>query len=104
MGNFRHGHDWHHPVQEASFEPTVRYRQEPRMRARHLIAIALLAAPISAAIAQNAAPADPRLEKLKAEALTAVEGKAKMVQEIVDMLFSFGELGFQESPVFQRPG
>jgi aminobenzoyl-glutamate utilization protein B len=39
---------------------------------------------------------DPRLERLKTEALTMVDGKAKMVQEIVDMLFSFGELGFQE--------
>jgi aminobenzoyl-glutamate utilization protein B len=45
--------------------------------------------------ATSAAP-DPRLEKLKAEALTLVDGKAKMVQEIIDMLFSFGELGFQE--------
>ncbi|HJU73172.1 MAG TPA: amidohydrolase [Gemmatimonadaceae bacterium] len=39
---------------------------------------------------------DPRLEKLKSEALTKVEGRAKMVQEIVDMVFSFGELGMQE--------
>ena len=43
-----------------------------------------------------AAATDPRLEKLKAEALTMVEGRAKQVQEIVDMLFSFQELGFQE--------
>lgn len=40
--------------------------------------------------------ADPRLEGLKAEALKLVEGRAKQVQEIVDMLFSFQELGFQE--------
>ncbi len=40
--------------------------------------------------------ADPRLEKLKTEALAKVEGRAKLVQEIVDMLFSFGELGMQE--------
>ncbi|HEX7122877.1 MAG TPA: amidohydrolase, partial [Gemmatimonadaceae bacterium] len=39
---------------------------------------------------------DPRLERLKQEALRLVDGKAKLVQEIVDMLFSFGELGFQE--------
>ncbi|WP_206044506.1 amidohydrolase [Gemmatimonas groenlandica] len=43
-----------------------------------------------------AAPVDPRLEKLKAEALVMVESRAKQVQEIVDMLFSFQELGFQE--------
>jgi len=42
------------------------------------------------------AQADARLESLKAEALGMVEDDAKMVQEIVDMLFSFGELGMQE--------
>ncbi len=42
------------------------------------------------------AQADARLESLKAEALDMVEDDAKMVQEIVDMLFSFGELGMQE--------
>ncbi|NCI45177.1 amidohydrolase [Sediminibacterium sp. WSJ-3] len=35
--------------------------------------------------------------KLKAAALTAVSGKEKAVQEMVDMVFSFGELGFQET-------
>ena len=39
---------------------------------------------------------DPRLEALKAEALELVEGQAKLVQVIVDKLFSFGELGMQE--------
>ncbi len=49
------------------------------------------------ATAQGRAPRpDPRLESLKVEALQKVEGRAKQVQEIVDMLFSFGELGFQE--------
>jgi aminobenzoyl-glutamate utilization protein B len=33
---------------------------------------------------------------MKIEALELVEGRAKLVQEIVDQLFSFGELGFQE--------
>ena len=50
------------------------------------------AAPAAAATAV----ADPRLDKLKAEALQLVEARAKQVQEIVDMLFSFQELGFQE--------
>ncbi len=36
---------------------------------------------------------EARLERLKVEALQKVEGRAKLVQEIVDMLFSFGELG-----------
>lgn len=67
------------------------------MKVHRLVATAaLLAAPVTAFAQAAAQGADPRLERLKAEALTAVEGKAKMVQEIVDMLFSFGELGFQE--------
>ena len=68
------------------------------MRVYRLLAIALLTAPMGAMAAQTTgqAAADPRLDRLKAEALTAVEGNAKMVQEIVDMLFSFGELGLQE--------
>ena len=36
------------------------------------------------------------LDDLKEEAVEKVEANAKMVQEIVDMLFSFGELGMQE--------
>ena len=64
------------------------------MRVSRLVAIALLAIPV-AGQSQAPAGADPRLERLKTEALTAVEGKAKMVQEIVDMLFCYGELGFQ---------
>ena len=42
------------------------------------------------------AQADPRLESLKDEALELVETRADLVQEIIDMLFSFGELGMQE--------
>ncbi|MEX2048617.1 MAG: amidohydrolase [Gemmatimonadota bacterium] len=56
-----------------------------------LAAFALAASP-----ALLAAQADPRLERLKGEALQMVEARAEMVQEIVDMLFSFGELGMQE--------
>ena len=33
----------------------------------------------------------------KKEAIQAVEGKSKMAQEMVDMVFSFSELGFQET-------
>jgi aminobenzoyl-glutamate utilization protein B len=43
-----------------------------------------------------AAQADPRLEGLKEEALQMVEARSKLVQEIIDHLFSFGELGMQE--------
>ena len=66
-------------------------------RALPLAASLALAAPAAGAQAKTAAPKpDPRLEKFKVEALAKVEGRAKMVQEIVDMLFSFGELGMQE--------
>lgn len=37
-----------------------------------------------------------RAEAWKQEVIRAVDGKAKMAQEMVDMVFSFAELGFQE--------
>ena len=64
------------------------------------VATALLLAPWPVAHAQSnrppAAKPDARLEQLKVEALAKVDGRAKLVQEIVDMVFSFGELGMQE--------
>jgi len=39
---------------------------------------------------------DERLDRLKREALEKVEGRKKLTQVMVDSLFSFGELGFQE--------
>ena len=42
------------------------------------------------------APLDPRIEKLKAEAATKVEARAKLIQEIIDEVYSFSELGMQE--------
>ena len=41
-------------------------------------------------------PSTPQLEKLKAEAATMIDGEAKLIQEMVDEVFSFGEPGFQE--------
>jgi len=41
-------------------------------------------------------PASPQLEALKAEAAKEIDGKAKMIQEMVDQVFSYGELGMQE--------
>lgn len=41
-------------------------------------------------------PNTPQLEKLKAEVATTIDGEAKLVQEMVDEVFSFGEPGFQE--------
>ncbi len=40
------------------------------------------------------------VDKLKAEAVAAVEGRSTQAQQINDMLFSFSELGFQEEETF----
>ncbi len=59
------------------------------MKARHLfIASAFLLLPLQASTQE--------LTGLKAEAVDLVDGHAKLVQEIIDSLFSFSELGFQE--------
>jgi aminobenzoyl-glutamate utilization protein B len=41
-------------------------------------------------------PSTPDLDALKAEVAKRVDAKAKLVQEMVDMVYSFGELGMQE--------
>ena len=50
----------------------------------------------TALVATIAGAQDARLERLKTEAVTKVEQRAKLVQEIIDQVFSFGELGMQE--------
>ncbi len=54
-----------------------------------LIAVIALFTPILA-------EADSRLEGLKKEAINEVQAKAELTQQMVDMMFSFAELGFQE--------
>jgi aminobenzoyl-glutamate utilization protein B len=44
----------------------------------------------------RAQSADARLDALKKEATSKVDARAKLAQEMVDSVFSFGELGFQE--------
>jgi aminobenzoyl-glutamate utilization protein B len=61
-----------------------------------LTVLSLLAAPLAAQAAPAAAPSDPRLEALKRELISDIDGRAKFTQEMVDQIFSFGELGFQE--------
>lgn len=53
---------------------------------------------LSCLVAARAWAAQPGLdlERLKQEALRMVEARGKLVQEIVDSLFSFAELGYQE--------
>jgi aminobenzoyl-glutamate utilization protein B len=74
-------------------------RVSPRFVTFALVAGLLLpSVTVSASLAAQGAPAaaDPRLERLKAEAATLVDAKAKMIQQMVDQVYSFGELGMQE--------
>lgn len=45
---------------------------------------------------KSAAKPDPRLDRLKKEVVADVEARAKFTQDVVDQIFSYGELGFQE--------
>lgn len=55
-------------------------------------ALTLLALIASTASAQT----DPRLAALKTELQREIDAQAKSIQQMVDQVFSFGELGFQE--------
>ncbi|HXH07055.1 MAG TPA: amidohydrolase [Vicinamibacterales bacterium] len=74
------------------------------MRLRFVCAAAIAAALASApallarqpSAARKPPRIDPRLEKLKQEAAADVEGRRDFTQQMVDMIFSFGELGFHE--------
>lgn len=63
-----------------------------------LLCLGAAAAQPAKATPQAAKPAaaDPRVEALKKEVVAKVDGRAKLAQEMVDSVFSFGELGFQE--------
>jgi aminobenzoyl-glutamate utilization protein B len=53
-------------------------------------------APKASPQAAAVSPADARLEALKRDVATEIDGMQKLTQEMVDSLFSFSELGFQE--------
>jgi aminobenzoyl-glutamate utilization protein B len=57
-----------------------------------------LGAASPAALQEPTAPAaaDARLTALKQEAVAGVDARAPLVQQMIDSIFSFGELGFQE--------
>ena len=78
-----------------------------RRSALPLLAAVLTAFPSSVALGQRGAgnaadsikykyESTPKLEALKAEAAKEIDARAKMIQEMVDQVFSFGELGMQE--------
>ena len=51
---------------------------------------------VSAGAQQRSTLSSSRLDALKREAIADVESRAKFTQQMVDQIFSFGELGFQE--------
>jgi aminobenzoyl-glutamate utilization protein B len=58
-------------------------------------AVTMLAVVVSGSLAA-AQTANSRADALKQEVATKIDGRAKMAQEMVDSIFSFGELGMQE--------
>jgi aminobenzoyl-glutamate utilization protein B len=73
-------------------------------RRSSLATAAMVAALVAAPIAQKGAPkpaatasaANATLDALKQEAVADVESRAQFSQQMVDQIFSYGELGFQE--------
>ena len=69
---------------------------------RRALSLTLLLAAAPVLVAQQApppappVPPNPRLESLKRELIADIDSRAKFTQEMVDQIFSFGELGFQE--------
>ena len=57
--------------------------------------LVLVCSPFFIAFGQKKKAVDP-VEQMKTKVLSLVQSKEKNVQEMVDMVFSFGELGFQE--------
>ena len=64
------------------------------------VTAALIDLPAVTSGAQGPAPGDgasnARLEALKRDVIAEVEARRQLTQQIVDSLFSFSELGFQE--------
>ena len=70
------------------------------MKHASLLSILLLIPALLFGQSKKAAKPDARIEKLKAEAMAAVDARQEQAQQINDMLFSFSELGFQEQETF----
>ncbi|MET0299883.1 MAG: amidohydrolase [Flavitalea sp.] len=56
----------------------------------------LIAQAITVSAQKKAIKADPKAEVLKKEVIKTIDGKLKTAQEMVDQVFSYSELGFQE--------
>ncbi|ARK08961.1 amidohydrolase [Fibrivirga algicola] len=70
------------------------------MRNTYLFFALLLLPALVIAQKQKKQPSLTPLDKLKAEAVASVEARKDQAQQINDMLFSFSELGFQETETF----
>ncbi len=68
----------------------------PQKRINKLVCLLVIATFLISPIFAQKKYDEKFIESLKKEALVSVAGKEKAVQEMVDMVFSFGELGFQE--------
>jgi aminobenzoyl-glutamate utilization protein B len=66
------------------------------MRPRLTSLLALAFAPAIASAQGTERITQARLDSLKAEVIRAIDAEAALTQQIVDMVFSFGELAFQE--------
>jgi aminobenzoyl-glutamate utilization protein B len=71
-----------------------------RILAGLVVVVSVVVAP-AVSLAQDgansaAAKVDPRVDRLKGEVAGAVDGMATFTQQMVDQIFSYGELGFQE--------
>jgi aminobenzoyl-glutamate utilization protein B len=65
-------------------------------RFRGWLVPALLAAPLAAQQPAATPAPDPKLAALKQELIADIDSRAGFTQQMVDQIFSFGELGFQE--------
>jgi aminobenzoyl-glutamate utilization protein B len=80
----------------------------PRTRTLYLATVAVAAclgvaahtqttSPASAPpAAKSSVPVDPRIEQYKRDVIAEIDGMRVLTQQMVDSVFSFGELGFQE--------
>lgn len=67
-----------------------------RILINHLLAIVILALSTSSCVSQKATPSLSKTDRLKQEVAKKIDDRAKMAQVMVDKVFSFAELGFQE--------
>jgi aminobenzoyl-glutamate utilization protein B len=77
---------------------------EKELPVKHIVSIAIVAACVAVSAQQPAtppstpppAPPNPKLDGFKTEAIASVDQMKDFTQQMVDQVFSFGELGFQE--------